>query len=81
MIAPVRAAETAGAGPAIRFSRAHAILVLQLRREVLRLAAGELEGRILRAMAVAQPREVVAADGGGVVLELDEVEAVPPRRQ
>ena len=49
--------------------------VPELAREALRLAAGELERRVFGAVAVAAPGQVVAAQGAGVVLQLDQVQA------
>jgi len=53
-------------------------LVLQLAREKLRLAPGQFERRVLGAPTVASPPLIIAAEGAGVVLELDEVELSTP---
>ena len=48
----------------------------QLGAQALGLAVGEAEGGVLRSAAVAEPGLVVAAEASGVVLQLDQVEAV-----
>ena len=49
--------------------------------EVLGLAAGEQQGGVLGAVAVAHPDAVVAGEDAAVVLELDQVEGVPGQDQ
>ena len=49
-------------------------LILELARQPLRLALGELE-RGFGAVPVPPPGQVVAAQGAGIVLQLDKVKA------
>ena len=56
-------------------------LVLELARQPLRLAAGELERGVLGPVPVAAPGQVVAAQGAGVVLQLDQVQPAAAQDQ
>ena len=56
-------------------------LVLELAGQPLRLAPGELERGVLGAVPVAPPGQVVAAQGAGVVLQLDQVQAAAAEHQ
>ena len=56
-------------------------LVLQLARQPLRLAPGELERGVLGAVTVPPPGQVVAAQGAGVVLQLHQMQPAPAEHQ
>ena len=56
-------------------------LVLQLARQPLRLAPGELERGVLGPVAVAPPGQVIAAQRARVVLQLHQVQAAPAQHQ
>ena len=56
-------------------------LVPELARQPLRLAAGQLERRVLGPVPVTPPGQVVPAQGAGVVLELHQMEPAPAQDQ
>ena len=56
-------------------------LILQLARQPLRLAPGELERGVLGAVTVAPPGQVITAQGAGVVLQLHQVQPTPAQHQ
>ncbi len=65
----------------VRLLRPVEQFVPELARQALRLAAGQLERRVLGAVPVSAPGQVVAAQGAGVVLQLDQVQAAAAEDQ
>ncbi len=56
-------------------------LVTELARQPLRLAPGELERRVLGAVPITAPGQVVAAQGPRVVLQFHQMEPAPAQDQ
>jgi len=56
-------------------------LLLELARQPLGLAPRQLQWRVLGAVTVAPPGQVVTAQGAGVVLQLHQVQPTPTQHQ
>jgi len=70
-----------GSETTLPLSRAQRSSVAEPGGEALGLTTSQLQGRVLGAVAVAEPGEIVAAQGARVVLELDEVELTAPQEE